>query len=142
MKMQTLSTVSAARKRVIGVIGGLAGTLILMGCSSGPVELAGDKDGAQTVLSTTLDAWKAGQKPDDLKNEKPAVYVADEDWQAGSTLKAYEVTGTPMETGGHWRVSVLLTLSANGQPEMQKDVAYAVTLAPAVTVLRADDIPQ
>lgn len=115
---------------------------MLMGCSAGPVVLAGDEDDAQTALSAALDAWKAGQKPDELRSENPAVYVADEDWQAGTALKAYQVTGTPMEAGGHWRVSALLTLSANGQSETQKNVTYAVTMAPAVTVLRYDDIPQ
>jgi hypothetical protein len=46
----------------------------------------------------------------------------------------------PQEAGGHWRVNALLTLSANGQSEMQKNVAYAVTIEPAITILRADDV--
>jgi hypothetical protein len=121
---------------------GLACLLALAGCSTSPVELVGDTDEAQSLLSTALDAWKAGQKPDDLRSEQPAVYVADEDWRAGTALKAYQVTGIPLEAGGHWRVSARLTLSAGGHSDLQKNVAYAVTMEPAITILRADDVPE
>src|SRR4029077_15890335 len=114
MNMETASSAGTIRKRLLGVVGGVAGILILMGCSSGPVELVGDEDEAQTVLATALNAWQAGAKPDKLRSEKPAVHVADEDWQAGKMLKSYQVTGAPQEAGGHWRVSALLTLSADG----------------------------
>jgi hypothetical protein len=140
MQAQNLNCGGQRRSLLIGSTWGLLGTLMLVGCSTGPVELAGDEDGARTLLSSALDAWHAGQGPDELRGENPAVHVADEDWQAGKKLKAYQVTGTPLEAGGHWRISAVLTLSADGQSETRKNVAYAVTMEPAVTILRADDV--
>jgi hypothetical protein len=142
MNTHSLKCGGTTRNRSFALIGGLAGTLFLMGCSSGPAVLVGDHDEAKTIVSTALDAWKAGEKPDKLRSETPKIIVADEDWQSGSALKAYQVTGTPLEAGGHWRVSALLTLSANGKSETQKNVAYAVTMEPEITILRADDVSE
>jgi hypothetical protein len=142
MTMHTMTWTGSLRKRLIGVACGFAGMLTLLGCSAGPMQLVGDEDEARTVLTQALDVWQAGHKPDSLKQEQPVVHVADEDWQAGKTLKGYEVTGEPQEAGGHWRVSALLTLWADGESESKKNVAYAVTLEPAITILRADDVPE
>jgi hypothetical protein len=133
---------SFAFNRVAQMIAAACCLAALAGCSSGPVELVGDEDEAQTLVAQALDAWKAGQKPDALQSENPALHVADEDWRAGKALKAYEVAKNPLEAGGHWRVSAVLTLSDGGQSETTKTVAYAVTMEPAITILRADDVPE
>ena len=119
---------------------GLASALSFAGCAQGPVVLAGDEEEATTIVAQTLEAWQAGQNPDELEGESPKIHVADEDWRSGKSLKSFEVQGAPLETGGHWRVRAVLTLTADGHAELKKPVAYAVTLEPAITVLRAVDV--
>lgn len=128
--------------RVLCLLFGLGGLLTTAGCGSQPMELAGDEEAAQTVVAQALDAWKAGQAPDALRKVNPAVHVADEDWGAGKSLKSYTVSGEPQEEGGHWRVQAVLTIAAEGEPEVTKNVAYAVTTEPAITILRSDDGPE
>ncbi|MBS0263249.1 MAG: hypothetical protein JSS02_15000 [Planctomycetes bacterium] len=101
--------------------------------------LVGDEDEATTVVAQALEAWQSGLKPDQLQQESPQIHVADEDWRAGQSLKSFAVQGAPLEAGGHWRVQAQLVLSADGKSETRKSVAYAVTLEPEITVLRADD---
>lgn len=139
MQAKSVDIAGTHRRCFVGAALGIVAMLVLAGCSGGPVQVAGDEADALTWLSAALDAWQAGQKPDELRNEQPAVYVADHDWQSGQALKAYQVIGAPEEVGGHWRVSAQLTLVVDGRSEIQKSVAYAVTVEPAITVLRADD---
>jgi len=139
---QFLDHRSFALNRAAQLIVAACCMITLFGCSSGPVELAGDEEEANTLVAEALDAWKAGQNPDDLQACQPALHVADEDWRAGTVLKAYEVAKNPQAAGSHWRVSAVLTLSADGQAETTKNVAYAVTMEPAITILRADDVPE
>ena len=119
-------------------LAGMLSALVCCGCSSAQVELVGDEDEARTLLVTALDAWKAGKKPDTLKEATPALIVGDDDWRSGKALKEYQIHGTPHEAGGHWRVNAVLTV-ADGQDESQKSVYYAVTMEPAITIVRADD---
>jgi hypothetical protein len=132
----------SVRRHFLNFMCGLAGAILIVGCSSSPVELVGDEEEANTLVAEALDAWKAGQKPDALQASQPALHIADEDWRAGNVLKAYEVAKNPQAAGSHWRVSAVLTLSADGQPETTKNVAYAVTMEPAITILRADYLPE
>ncbi|MBI5760291.1 MAG: hypothetical protein HZA46_17385 [Planctomycetales bacterium] len=120
---------------------GLTATLVLAGCG-GPkvISASGNPEEAKKVLSTALDAWKSGQKSDQLQSGKPVVYVADEDWRAGATLKAYQLSGAPEQRGGHWRVSAVLTVAAVGKPEAQKPVAFAVTMGSSINITRVDDV--
>jgi len=123
------------------IILGVVATLALVGCG-GPkvITASGSPEDAKKVLSTALDAWKTGQKPDQLQTGKPVMYVADEDWRAGATLKAYQLSGAPEQRGGHWRVPAVLTVSTAGKPEEQKPVAYAVTISSSINISRADDV--
>jgi hypothetical protein len=124
----------------LGMSLGLVGTLLLAGCGPNEVVLMGTPDDAQQLLAEALQAWQSGQTPEDLQSASPAMHVADEDWEAGRTLKAFEPTAEPEERGGHWRVSAVLTLSDAGQAEEQKPVAYAITTEPAITIIRVDDV--
>ncbi|MBI3866214.1 MAG: hypothetical protein HY290_30410 [Planctomycetia bacterium] len=126
--------------RMFPVVAMVFVAVALAGCGApGPVYVAGDEEEAKEVLTTVLEAWKAGKKPADLKGEKPAYHVGDEDWEAGKSLKAFAATEDPVEVGGHWRVSAVLTLLADGRNEEQKQVAYSVTVEPAITVIRLED---
>ncbi|MFN0051293.1 MAG: hypothetical protein ACKV0T_03830 [Planctomycetales bacterium] len=116
--------------------------ITLAGCGPGQASPKGSTEDVTKVLSVALDAWKAGKKPDELRSEKPAVNIADQDWQAGLALKEYQVSGSPVKYGGNWRVSAVLTLTDERQSALQKQVAYDVTIQPAITILRADDVPE
>lgn len=123
-------------QRLLWIVLGLT---VLAGCGAPPAGPSGTTDDAGKQLSAALDAWKAGKKPADLQNVKPVVHVADQDWQTGKLLKSYQLSDAPTKNGGSWRVAAVLTLSAEGKPEQQKNVLYEVTLQPAITILRSDE---
>jgi hypothetical protein len=124
----------------LGMSFGLIGTLLLAGCGPNEIVLMGTPDDAQQLLAEALQAWQDGQTPEDLQGASPAIHLADEDWEAGKTLKAFQASAEPEDRGGHWRVSAVLTLSDASQAEEQKPVAYAVTTEPAITIIRVDDV--
>jgi hypothetical protein len=116
--------------------------LSLAGCSgTGEMVLAGTEDDALEVLTAALDAWKAGQEPDELQNENPPVFVRDADWMEGRNLKAFEAHEAPREHGGEWKVFARLTLTGGDRAEEQKLVAYSVTTeTKAVVITRSDNV--
>lgn len=120
----------------------LCGAASLAGCGgSREIVAAGSEEEAVEVLTAALDAWKAGETPETLRNEAPPMFVRDTDWMDGRTLKAFEPRETPRGNGGEWRVQAVLTLAGAGQQEEQKLVAYSVTTEPhAIVITRSDDI--
>jgi hypothetical protein len=116
----------------------LAFALGLQGCAKAPIEVQGDSELASEVLKEALDRWKAGDKPDDLAQEKPAIFLADEDWKAGKKLKDYKVDENVVENGSHWRVFANLKLDSPQKGDANKKVCYAVTLGDSVSILRSD----
>lgn len=125
----------------MGIAFGLACMLALAGCSPSQMQIAGSEEDALEVLTIALDAWKAGEKPDELKQESPPMYVQDEDWMGGRSLKDFKPHDAPKEFGGEWRVMAMLTLDGGGKPEEQKLVAYSVTTAKkAIVITRSDNL--
>ena len=131
-----LGTSSALMAAALGIVG----MLVAAGCGPGEIVLSGAPEDAQELLAEALEAWQGGQTPGDLQSASPAMHVADEDWEAGKTLKAFAASAEPEERGGHWRVSAVLTLAGADQAEEQKPVAYAVTIEPAISIIRVDDV--
>lgn len=120
---------------------GLACLFALTGCGAGPMEAAGSEDEAADFLTAALDAWKSGQKPDDLRQENPPIYVQDEDWMGGRSLKEFKSHEAPKEHGGEWRVKAMLTLTGGGKPDEETLVAYSVTTADkAIVITRSDNL--
>jgi hypothetical protein len=125
----------------IGINFALACMLALAGCGPSQMQIAGTEEDALEVLTIALDAWKSGEKPDELKQESPPMYVQDEDWTGGRSLKDFKPHDAPKEFGGEWRVLAMLTLDGGGMPEEQKLVAYSVTTAAkAIVITRSDRI--
>lgn len=141
MHRRTFDVHPSIRKRVMRIVVALWGVVVLAGCSGpGETVVAGSEEDAMEVLTAALDAWKAGQQPDSLRDESPPMYVKDVDWKAGRILKAFEAQETPRENGGEWRVKAVLTLEGGGLPEEQKRVAYSVTTeTKAVVITRSDN---
>ena len=42
------------------------------------------------ALHAVLDAWKAGEKPEDLEKRTPPIHVKDVDWNGGFRLVGYK----------------------------------------------------
>ncbi len=125
----------------LGTALGLAGMLTLAGCGGSPMNAAGSEDEAIEVLTAALDAWKSGQKPDELRQDSSPMYVKDVDWTDGRSLKAFQAPDVAKENGGEWRVTAMLTLAGAGKPDEQKLVAYSVTTASkAVVISRSDNL--
>lgn len=111
----------------------------LAGCGGPEATVPeGDGSGARDMLVSVLEAWKGNKTRDELKSQSPPVWVADEDWEAGRTLSAYEIDGEPELNGSHWRVYVKLTISGETKDRPAQRVCYAVTLGDNVSVIRSD----
>lgn len=114
----------------------------ILGC--GPKEFvpAGNAEEAKNLVTTTLEAWKSGKKSSVLQAAAPPILAADQDWQAGAALEAFEIPEAPRLEGGHWRVNVMLTLTTQKTASERKAAGYAVTFEPSIGIVRLDDIPE
>lgn len=110
--------------------------LLLMsaGCS-GSQDIV-DTDAAVQTLQSTLEAWKNGQSPTDLKSAAEPVVVQDPDWSNGAKLEAYEIIGEAKAEGPNLRCDVVLTLQRPGDKPVRTDAQYTVTTSPSRTVFR------
>jgi hypothetical protein len=115
-----------------------AGLVLLAGCGRSEIRPQGTADDAKSALTTALEAWKAGGAMDELPKSTPKIYMADEDWRAGRRLADYAIDEEPVLNGSHWRVFAKLTLLKKSQLDKPQRVCYAVTLGPAVSILRSD----
>lgn len=103
------------------------------GCGSKPLE--SDPAAAKKLLTETLEAWKSGKKPDDLKSQAPPVYVGDPRWSAGAKLVEFNITGE----GDFHQSSVRLPvrMKTNKEPKA-REVFYWVSTNPANSVTLAE----
>jgi hypothetical protein len=111
-------------------------TFLFVGCGGGPGLAAPvDLDKARQALKTSLDSWKEGKKPADLKAATPSIVVQDFDWMGGAKLVSYEVTGDGKNDDANQRIPVQLTLKT-AKGEVKKSVTYLVGTDPVLTVFR------
>ena len=105
------------------------------GCDTSARSLHLDEMQARESLATSLDAWKAGQRPDDLK---PDIIIGEWDWKGGKTLVDYEVLSNEKNDGTNLHIPVRLTLKdAKGKP-FKAEVVYVVGTSPVITISRQD----
>ena len=108
---------------------------VSVGCG-GPRGGSVNPTTAKDVLKTFLQAWQDGKKSEDLK---PGITGADREWTAGKKLASFEILPDEANQGTRLSMSVNLTLKDDKGAESKSTVKYAVSTAPAVTVLRDDD---
>jgi hypothetical protein len=117
----------------------MAAATILMfaGCGSGEAH-GGPVDPkiAQESLRIVLDAWKNGEKPDQLQSPPRKITAQDLDWLKGMKLVEYKVLDDATPKGTNLWVSVDLTLADTSSKTVHKKVRYIVGTDPAVTVFR------
>ena len=110
------------------------------GCSQNytpPAETSSTE--AVGAITAVLDAWRSGQTPESLRDQKPSIIVADEDWQSKSELHSYQLFDLPASGGVSARIGALLELSGP-QGRVRKEVRYLVSTNPIVSVVREDEI--
>lgn len=113
----------------------LAAVLAVPGCKRtlGPREL----EQGRAAVTTGLDAWKKGDRPEALQKLNPPIQFLDEDWSKGLRLEGYEVTAT-YGAGGDLlpRCEVRLSLTDRGGKKVTRRVMYQVEKKDKVVVAR------
>ena len=115
------------------------GTIVVFafaGCG-GPRQAAPvNPDKARAALKTTLDAWKSGQKPDDLRKGSPAITAQDMDWMQGFALIDYQLEGDGQAIDANLLCPVKIVVKDDKGRETEKKVKYTVGTDPVLTVFR------
>lgn len=110
--------------------------LTVVGCG-GPRRAANvNPDKARATLKTTLDAWKSGQKPDDLRKGSPAITAQDIDWMQGLALVDYQLEDDGLPLDANLRCPVKLVMKDAKGRQIEKKVKYTVGTDPVLTVFR------
>lgn len=105
----------------------------LTGCGTKPLE--SDPAAAKQLLNDTLEAWKSGKKPDDLKTQSPAIYVGDPRWSSGAKLIEFTITGDGDFHQSSVKVPVLMKTNKDAKP---REVFYWVSTNPANSITLAE----
>lgn len=95
-----------------------------------------DPGRAREALKATLESWKGGGTPDQLRSGPAAITAQDFDWMAGAKLVDYRIEGDGRDDDANLRIPVSLTLRGPDGKEVTKRVTYVVGTAPSVTVFR------
>ncbi len=105
------------------------------GCDTSARSLHLDEGQARESLATSLEAWKAGKKPGDLK---PDIVIGEWDWKAGKSLVDYEVLSNEKNDGTNLHIPVRLTLKDAKGKSYKAEVVYVVGTSPVITISRED----
>ena len=121
----------------------LCGPLVLVllaapGCSGKKGPEASDPDEARALLMETLEAWRQGATPAELRQRDPPTHVADEEWQAGSKLLRFRITDPGAVFGPSLRCQVELVLESRQRGGVTETVRYQVSTRPGRSVVRSD----
>lgn len=103
------------------------------GCQRTARDLSLDVDQARQACATTLDAWKDGKQPADLK---PGIIASDYVWKSGGKLVSYEFLPDEFNDGTNLHIQVSLTVADESGAESESTAVYVVGTSPVVTVFR------
>ena len=107
------------------------------GCGNRPQPAESDQ--ARAALQAVLTAWQVGETPEDLRDRKPPLYVADEDWLRGCRLTQFQVRPGERRHGLQLQYTADLTLfDPRGRALPPRTVVYTVATRPAVSVSREE----
>ena len=105
------------------------------GCDRSARSLHLDEVQARESLTASLEAWKSGKQPDDLK---PEIYIGEWDWKKGHSLVDYEVLPGEVNDGTNLHLRVRLTLKDMKGKTSKPEAEYIVGTSPVVTISRQD----
>ncbi len=120
---------------------GMSLVLWLAGCGPrGATALSLDKALARASLTRFLDAWRDGQKSDQLASAQPPVIGRDPAWSDGQDLLAYELLGET-DDGANLHARVKLKLGRKNSDVgpanlATQEVTYLVGTSPVITIFR------
>jgi hypothetical protein len=99
-----------------------------------------DEPAGRKALLIVLDAWKAGDEPDNLAKRTPPIHVSDGDWKSGLRLKDYEADDGGKLVGSDMNFNVALELKNAKGDVVKRNAVYAVTTHPQLLVVRQDSL--
>ncbi|MFO0929580.1 MAG: lipoprotein [Gemmataceae bacterium] len=109
-----------------------AGVLLVAGCGrSGPPTM--DVTAARAAVAAALDAWKAGEPAEQLRQRTPAVDFRDLHWDRGARLERYEVEAA-QPSGFSAQITVKLFLTDRAGKSRPRVVVYTVDAGPTIVV--------
>lgn len=108
--------------------------LVLGGCSRQSHDV--DPDLARRTMTTALERWKSGDRPESLRSGGNSITVMDPDWNGGLQLASYDIQGAGESKGANLYCSVKLVLRDTTGQTQEKAVSYVVGTSPALTVFR------
>jgi hypothetical protein len=113
--------------------------ILVMGCGGcGQQRSPADESDGRQALLIALDAWKAGDEPDNLAQRTPPIHVKDGDWKSGLRLKDYKADDAGKLVGSDINFNVALELTTAKGVLVKRDAVYAITTHPQVLVVRQD----
>ncbi len=118
-----------------------AGAILLLmssGCGADGHPQPADSAQARVALRAALDSWKAGQKPEDLARQSPAIHVKDVDWDGGFRLVAYRADADGRLVGYDMNYPVVLELKSPKGAAVTKNAVYTVTTRTEVFISRQE----
>jgi hypothetical protein len=108
------------------------------GCGAGDTAQPADPGQAQEALRAVLEAWKAGETPEDLSKRTPPIHVKDVDWTSGLHLVSYQAGETGQLVGYDLNYLVVLELKSPKGTSIKKNAVYTVTTRPELFVARQE----
>lgn len=119
------------RRRAAWVLALLAGAIA--GCGGGASPSLDEAVG-RTSLTSFLDAWKKGDRPEALKQQFPSIIVGDSNWNGGARLVSYQIGEPVTHDGSNLHASVELELEDGAGQRMKQNVVYIVGTSPEITI--------
>ncbi|MBW3599180.1 MAG: hypothetical protein KY475_18155 [Planctomycetes bacterium] len=112
----------------------LAASLVLVfGCGP-PAAPSLDEAVARSSLSTFLEAWKRGERPESLREQSPTIIAGAPEWSAGMRLVSYRLLAPVTIDGSNLHAPVEIELEDGAGARSKHDVLYIVGTSPAITI--------
>jgi hypothetical protein len=93
---------------------------------------------AQETLRSALDAWKSGEKLEELEKRTPPIHIKDLDWVDGFKLIGYQADSAGKLVGYDMTYVVALELESPKGKSVKKNAVYTVSTRPELLVSRQE----
>lgn len=109
----------------------------IAGCGSAPPPPPPTPQEATAVLTSFLDAWKAGGQCEELAARTPPIRGIDPEWAMSAKLLEYTIEDSGNAFGNSYNVRTKLKVQRPGSKQKQNlHVIYTVSTGDPMTVVR------